>query len=193
MKEILEDYNNSLFMALWVKYASGTVSFWEMESLCYYHHDHELIDTNYDDYGISEFNDLSTEPTIERWYRWKGIDRVIYKLDTIAGTVLDKDKLRHTVTLLTTNGVAVVKLYRDQFSAFDKQISEPNGDGTKTIVERSWFKRGNKLLITGFRRDNQFIAKTYMSTGRHTIYKITDIREDGTIALIWQRTGEEGE
>ena len=193
MKEILEAYNNSLFMALWVKYASGTVSFWEMESLCYYHHEHELIDTNYDDYGISEFNDLSTEPTIERWYRWKGIDRVIYKLDTIAGTVLDKDKLRHTVTLLTTNGVAVVKLYRDQFSAFDKQISEPNGDGTKTIVERSWFKRGNKLLITGFRRDNQFIAKTYKSTGRHTIYKITDIREDGTIALIWQRTGEEGE
>lgn len=155
-----------------------------MESICYYHHKHELINVNYNDYGISEFNDLPEIPIIERFYRWKGIDRPIYKLNTIAGTVLDKDKLRHTVTLLTTNGVAVVKMYRDQFSAFDKQISEPDETGKKKIVERSWFKRGNKLLITGFRRDNQFVAKTYKSTGRHTIYKITEISEDGSISLI---------
>ena len=190
MERILNEYNNSLFMEFWDKYAKGTISFWEMESICYYHHEHELVNTNYDDYGISEFNNLPEIPIIERWYRWKGIDRPIYKLDTIAGTVLDKDKLRHTVTLLTTNGVAVVKFYRDQFSAFDRQISEVLGNnGKKTIIERSWFKRGNKLLITGFRRDNQFVAKTYKNTGRHTIYKITGIGEDGSISLIWERAG----
>jgi len=190
--QMLIDYNNSLFNELWEKYASGTISHWEMESICYYHHEHELIGMDNESYGVIEFNNLPTEPTIVRYYRIKGIDRPIYKLDTIAGTVLDKDKQRHTVTILTTNGIAVVKMYRDQFAAFDKQISERiPGSNKKKIVERSWFKRGNKLLITGFRRETQFVAKTYKNSGRHTIYKITDIHEDGSISLIWERNNGE--
>ena len=30
-------------------------------------------------------------------------------------------------------------------------------------------------MITGFRRDDQFVAKTYASTIGHQLYKITDV------------------
>ena len=59
---------------------------------------------------------------------------------------------------------------------FRKQISQVQPDGSKKIVERSWFKRGTLLLITGYRRDeNEFVGKTYAATIEHQLYKITDI------------------
>ena len=47
---------------------------------------------------------------------------------------------------------------------FKKQISQIQADGSKKVIEKSWFKRGNKLMITGFRRDDTFVAKTYANT-----------------------------
>ena len=61
---------------------------------------------------------------------------------------------------------------------FKKQISQIQPDGTKKVVEKSWFKRGTMLMITGFRRDDMFVAKTYASTSTHQLYKITDIVGD---------------
>lgn len=54
------------------------------------------------------------------------------------------------------------------FAAFDKQLSEMREDGTKKIVEKSWFK-GNKLMITGFRREDQFVVKKYAKNSRASI------------------------
>ena len=34
-------------------------------------------------------------------------------------------------------------------------------DGKKKIVERSWFNRGNMIVVNGMRRDNDFIMKKY--------------------------------
>ena len=59
---------------------------------------------------------------------------------------------------------------------FRKQISQVQPDGSKKIVERSWFKRGTLLLITGYKREeNEFVGKTYAATVGHQLYKITDI------------------
>ena len=55
---------------------------------------------------------------------------------------------------------------------YKKQISEKNEDGTKSIIERGWFKRGTMLLLTGFRRGDQFVTKTYKHTPTHQIYLI---------------------
>ena len=55
---------------------------------------------------------------------------------------------------------------------FARQISEKQEDGKKKVMEKGWMTRGTKLMITGIRRDDQFVAKTYSHTPTHQIYKI---------------------
>ena len=62
--------------------------------------------------------------------------------------VIDKDKNKSTVTLLTTTGVVTVKVWKNQFAKWDKQISARGDDGKKHVLEKSFFQRGNKLIIT---------------------------------------------
>ena len=58
---------------------------------------------------------------------------------------------------------------------FNRQISETQTDGTKHVLEKGWFSRGTKIMVTGYRREDTFVAKTYKSTTTHQLYKITDI------------------
>ena len=58
-------------------------------------------------------------------------------------------------------GVVNVKIYQAQYAKFDKQISEKLEDGTKKVMEKSWFSRGTKLVVTGMRRDDTFQLKKY--------------------------------
>ena len=104
----------------------------------------------------------------------------MFKLHRIAGTVIDKDKNKSTVTLLTTTGVVTVKVWKNQFAKWDKQISKIGDDGKKHVVEKSWFKRGNKLVLTGIRRGDNFVPKKYKSTTYPLFTKINKI-ENGFI------------
>ena len=63
-------------------------------------------------------------------------------------------------------------------SMFKKQISQINPDGTKSIMERGWFTRGNMLMVTGYRREDTFVGKTYKSANTHQLYKIVDVKDD---------------
>ena len=73
---------------------------------------------------------------------------------------------------------------------YDRGISQINPDGTKTILEKSWFTRGNKLLITGFRRGEVFIPRQYKnSVYKHTVQLIDSIDENGELKLISERVG----
>jgi DNA polymerase-3 subunit alpha len=69
--------------------------------------------------------------------------------------------MRSTVSLLTVNGVVDVKFRKEYFSLFDKQISERNPDGTKHVVEKSWFNRGEMIIVQGFRSEDSFIPRKY--------------------------------
>ena len=171
---ILKVYNKMLFMEVWDKYAKGTPSAWEMESLCFYHGDHELKNVNANKYNLADFNEMQSNE-IDYFINRKGNQIPIYKLYRIAGTVISKNDTRHTVSLLTTTGVVNVKFTKDYYAMFKRQISQIQPDGTKKVVEKSWFKRGTKLLITGYRRDDQFVGKTYTSSQTHQLYKITDV------------------
>jgi DNA polymerase-3 subunit alpha len=128
-------------------------------------------------YNISDFNQLKSEE-IDYFFKRNNNRIPIYKLYRIAGTVLNKNDARHSVSLLTTTGVVNVKFTGEYYAMFKKQISEIQADGSKKVNEKSWIKRGTKLLITGFRRDNQFVGKTYQSTATHQLYKITDVLGD---------------
>jgi DNA polymerase-3 subunit alpha len=68
-----------------------------------------------------------------------------------------------------------------------KQISEKQADGTKKVREKGWFTRGTKVMVTGFRRDDMFVAKTYKNTPTHQLYKITKVDEYGNIELTHER------
>ena len=177
-----------LFKETWDKYAKkNNLSAWEMESLCFYYHKHELTNLNKEKYGIENFFEHSSEPEIDRYWKRNKANIPIYKLYRIAGTVISKNDTRHTVSLLTTEGVVPVKFTRDMYAMYKRQLSELQTDGTKKVVEKGWFTRGTMLIINGFRRDDMFVAKKYAASGGHTIYKITDIDEEGNLILENER------
>ena len=111
----------------------------------------------------------------------------MYKLHKICGTCIAKNKTKSTVTLLTTSGVVEVKFRKEYFSLFDKQISEKQIDGTKKVMEKSWFNRGNMIAVQGIRQGDNFIAKKYASSGGHQLYKIDKILDNGDIELKDER------
>ena len=173
--QVLEALNTALFKEEWEKYALGNISAWEMSSLCFYYHEHELLNINKRKYGIVDFNTLNPVSEIDYFFRRNGKQIPIYKLSKIAGTVIGKNDTRHIVSLLTTAGVVSVKFTRDHYAMYNRQISEVNDKGEKKVKEKGWFTRGTKLLITGYRRDDTFVCKRYKSTAGHSIYKITNV------------------
>ena len=192
-EEILKKLNYSIFIEDWKKYAAGSISHWEMESLCFYYNSHELAHLNNEKYGIEDFFSLDEEPDVEKWYKNRsGVLSPLYRIHTIAGTCLAKDKAKSTIYLLTTSGVVTVKFRKEYFALFDKQLSQKQPDGSKKVIEKSWFNRGNMLVIKGIRRGDDFIPKKYANTEGHQLYKIKSINSTGDIEITNQRAiGEE--
>ena len=187
--KILEKFNTILFKEMWDKYAGKSISAYEMESLCFYYHEHELKDVKMNKYGIVDFNDLSPEPAIDYFFKRNGRDLPIYKISKIIGTVIGKNDTRSSITLLTTTGVVNVKFTKEYFAMYNRQLSEKQPDGTKKVVEKGWFTRGVKLLVAGYRRDDTFVAKTYKNNGFHQIYKIVNVTDNGELELVHDRQG----
>ena len=179
--EILNTLNTTLYQETYNKYASGSLSEWEMESLSFYYHDHELANLNTRKYGIVDFKYLSEEPVVDRQFTTKdGNEITLFEISRIAGTVIDKDKNKSEIILLTTSGVVTVKVWKNQYAKWDKQISERGEDGKKHVVEKSFFSKGTKLIITGIRRGDNFIPKKYKSTEYPLFEKIISLSEDGS-------------
>lgn len=142
--------------------APGTTSKWEMDTLLFYHGPHELQKMDMDKYHVSNFDFLPFNPTVNHTYKHKnGRTFTTHVVTRLAGTVLDRDKTKHIVTLLTLDGVVLLKFSKDAFAEYNQQLSKIMPDGSKQVLEAPWFTRGNKLLVTGFRRENQFVVRTY--------------------------------
>lgn len=188
---ILENLNNKLFNNMWEKYASGNRSKWEMDSVSFYYDSHELKNIDKKKYYIDNFFNLPEEPEVDTIWRKDDKDIPIFKLHRICGTVIDKNKIKNSVTLLTEEGVVTIKIYRAQFSKYDRQISMKDPiTGKKTIIEKSWFKRGNKLMIAGIRRGNEFIPKVYKRNNKFefSIELILQLNEEsGEVTLAGER------
>lgn len=193
-EEALEIYNEALLQELWEKHASGTTSKWEMESLSFYYGEHELANLNEKIYTVADFNQLPEEPevydTYTRYINGEKKQMPKYKIVRLAGTVLDVNKDRHTVTLLTNHGVVNCKFNKGQFVYYYKRISgklDPDSE-KNTILEDSWLKRGQKILICGYRQDDMFRVYRYSDTiFKHSCNLITDVKDDGTLSLLTER------
>ena len=195
--EVIKKYNECLLLEAKEKYSEGSIAKWEMDSLSIYcTQEHELKGIN-KKYGIVNFFEEPEIPQVYDFYsRYiKQSDGTVIKQDypknkivRIAGTILDKNKDRHMITLLTPDGVVTAKFNKGQFAFYDRQISEVNENGNKTVQEKSWFTRGNKVILCGHRSENQFIAKKYTDTvWKHTCNLISDIYSDGTIKVVMER------
>lgn len=189
-KESIDYYNKIKFENTKREVMDGTISSWEMESMGFYYHEHELNNINSDKYIISNFFELNEDPTIIGYNQYKDIKYPKYELSNIVGTVLDRDKNKHFVTLLTPQGVIGVKFYDGQFGFYDRTISiddginEKTGKPKKITLEESWFKRGNLLYITGFRRGDNFHPKRYKnSIYQHTVQLIKEVKENGDLIM----------
>jgi DNA polymerase-3 subunit alpha len=117
---------------------------------------------------------LNETPEIERYIPIKGKMIPIFKLHRIVGTVLDRDKAKKTVTLLTRDGVVTTKIY-GVFQQYDKQLSEKDASGHKHVIEKSMFSRGNIIIVCGIRDADEFRAKKYSRTPYHTVEQIIEI------------------
>ena len=191
MKELLEHLNseqgrkeyqtalqNQLINTLKEKYCQGSVSKWEMDTLSCYQHEHELAKVNEPMYHIRDFNSLP---------ECMGANEIV----AIAGTVIDNNKLKHTISVLTTHGVVDVKIYAGQYVRFNQRITAIDKDtGKKTVIEESWFKRGTKLVVYGQRKDNAFICKNFKEGSYNRLIGLIDeVHLDGTLKISYNRKG----
>ena len=182
--EILNKLNQTLYDEVDNKYAKGNISTWEMESINFYYHKHELADYQYE---FDDFFKLPEDPEIDYSFTTNNGQEVkVYRLHNIIGTVIDKDKTRNTVTLLTPTGVVLIRIYKNQFAIYDKQISVIGDDGKKHVIESSWFKRGTLLRIQGIKRGNDFIPKKTKSSIYPVIMKIIG-QHDGVLEYQQER------
>ena len=188
--ELLVSVNERLMSETWNKYCLGSLSKWEMDSVSFYSHEHELKYVDMDRYELTDFFDLPEEPIVDRVIPIKGKQVPILKLFRICGTVLDRDKSKKTVTLLTTSGVVTVKIFGGVFAQYDKQISERGADGKKHVIEKSMFSRGNKIIVIGVRDGDAFRAKKYSKTPFHLVEQIVEVDPYGTMTTR-SRAGQE--
>lgn len=193
--ECLLAYNESLFYDVVGEFRRGTRAKWEMESMCFYHDDHELSHVDKDLYSFCDFFELDEEPVVVDWWqkRDKETGEVInlpkFRIDTICGTVLGADKNKHTIALLTETGVVNIKMEAGKFSFYNRQLSVYDESlGKNRVVEKSWFTRGNILIVRGVRRGDIFRPKVYRNGAyAHSIALVTRVFEDGYISFEDER------
>lgn len=176
-EDAVNAFNNKTRALIWDKNCSGTREKWEMESICFYTDKHELdLIPLSNDYNIKNFCDLPKEPVIVSTKKWRGRDIHEYRVDLIAGTVVEKNKNKSMVTIATPSGDVVdIKLDKGRFSYYDRA----------TDSDESWLTRGNKLMILGYRRGETFYPKVYRNNYyQHSIMKIMGMnKQTGKIVL----------
>ena len=196
-QEAVDAFNNCKTLELWEKYGQGSPEKWYFDSLSYYPESkHELRSMNKNLYSVVDYYSLPEEPeayeTYTRTIRQKidGVEQKVqkvfpkYRISRIAGTVLDTNKDKHMVTLLTVAGeVVTVKYQKGAYLNYSRVISK-EVDGDKVTLDGNWFKRGEKLLICGHRDGLMFRAHKYSDTiFLHTTNRILSVNEDGSLEL----------
>lgn len=166
----------------WIENFSGTPESWEMETIMFYSDKHEIdyIDL-LNNFNLVNFNDMEQEKVKNTYKTKKGITKTVFETENIAGTVVEKNKAKSLVYVLTKHGVVTVRVPKYKFSYYDKKIVDHDSKGNKFILDNSWFDRGTILLLSGYRRGEEFVM---YKPGRDSsdIYKI--IKNDTQYNLI---------
>ena len=189
---LLEAYNSVLFQEQWDKYAQGNISAWEMDSMGYYYHEHELAHVRQEWYDVKSYKNLPEEPPVAYTFKRNGREIPVFDTCRIMGTVIGKNNTKATVNLLTRDsGVVTVKFMLDDFAFYNRRITE-NIDGVNRQVEAGWFSKGTLLVVNGYRRGDIFRAKKYRKSESEMLYRITNVdNKRGTMIMTHLRYGQE--
>lgn len=185
-KEIIDDFNKKACIETYNNMVDNEdINKWALQTISYYDREHELAIVDLNKYSVSDFYELNTEPTFVTKTKgkkeWKQ-----YDLSRIAGTVIDFNNDKSTVSLLTMSGVVNVKFYSGQFNHY-KQVISVNGE----VVDKPWIARGNILMVSGFRSEDNFIAKKYANSPyTHCVMLVENINKDGELNLKLERYQE---
>lgn len=170
--EAAEHFNKIKMQEYWKKNCLGTAEFWEMETTLFYSEHHELDFMPINNYfSLADFEELPSEPVIAGYKSYRGRQIPQFQISVIAGTVVDKAKGKSLVYVLTPSGVVTVRYTKGQFSHYDKKVVRVNGKD-KEVLDPSWFERGTKLVLVGFRRGDEFVLRKTGSMYNHTTMKI---------------------
>lgn len=164
---------------------------WSMESVSYYADGHELGDINYGMYNLTKFSDIPEEPVfIERTARGRTWRQ--FELYAICGTVIDKNDNNHFFSILTPeNEVVNCKMSQGAFAHYKSQLSDTI-DGKKIVIEKPWIARGSLLIVSGYRRGDDFSVRKYKnSVYQHQLQRIVKVNKDGTADIQTERYGAE--
>lgn len=192
--EFLDKFNKARAKQSMIESVDGLdVNRWSFQACAFYSQEHELANVDLAKYSISHFSDLPEEPRfVERSFgkrSWKQ-----FELSAICGTVIARTDSHKLVTILTPdNEVVNVKIPSDgAFAHYKAQLSTINPDGTKTVIEKSWFERGSLLICCGYRRGvDEFVTKKYKaSIFPSQLMKITSIN-GSDIEIQTERYSEE--
>lgn len=191
--EFLDKFNKARAKQSMIESVDGLdVNRWSFQACAFYSQEHELANVDLAKYSISHFSDLPEEPQfVERSFgkrSWKQ-----FELSAICGTVIGRTDNHHLVTILTPdNEVVNVKMNDGAFAHYKAQLSTINPDGTKTVIEKSWFERGSLLICCGYRRGvDEFVTKKYKaSIFPSQLMKITSIN-GSDIEIQTERYSEE--
>lgn len=192
--EFLDKFNKARAKQSMIGSVDGLdVNRWSFQACAFYSQEHELANVDLPKYSISHFSDLPEEPQfVERSFdkrSWKQ-----FELSAICGTVIGRTDSHKLVTILTPdNEVVNVKIPSDgAFAHYKAQLSTINPDGTKTVIEKSWFERGSLLICCGYRRGvDEFVTKKYKaSIFPSQLMKITSIN-GSDIEIQTERYSEE--
>lgn len=175
--EAVSIFNNIKLNEYWIKNCIGSVESWEMETILFYSNKHELDNMPINDYfTIDNFEDLPEEPIVLSQYKKRnGQIGYNYQLETIAGTVVEKDKGRSIIYLSTKNGVVNIKINKGKFAYYDKKVVEIEGK-TKKVLDESWFSRGQILIIKGLKRGENFYPQA--PRGQHSIIHVVAYNQE---------------
>lgn len=172
---LLNNLNQTLFLNEFNKYCSGDEKQWELDSINFFFNGHPLnkvIPQLPEDIIVNDIDDI-VEGAQDGNFVIK--DKIIprMKLYTIAGTVIDKDKVKGLITIQCPSGVVNVKVYKDLFATLVQT----------TETQDSFVEKGNHLLITGIQRGATFVPKVYKNLKRNAIMRIV-VDENGDFVKL---------
>jgi len=190
--EFIKEYNKCVYRAKYEDMIEvEDVNKWGFEACAYYPYGgHELANLDLDRYNISRFEELPEEPVfIEKSYgkrSWKQ-----YNISAICGTCLARNDNNHLVSILTPdNEVVNIKFNGGTYAHYKAQISELGQDSKKIVCDKSWFERGSLVIVAGYRKGDDFVAKKYKSSVfNHQVQKIDMVNEDGSAVIRSVRYG----
>lgn len=169
------------------------VNLWSFDSCSYFSREHVLAHVDYKKYNLSNYQNLPEEPEfVERTVRGRSWKQ--YQLSAICGIVLSRTDAHHIVTILTPeNEVVNVKINQGAFAWYKQQFSEVT-NGKKTVLDKSWFNRGVMIIVSGYRRGDEFVAKKYKnSIYQHQVALIESIDENNELTIRSERYGRTDE